>query len=271
MKAEESLKTQLQPIPRLNSYVAHMTNEPAARCSADAAEHTAHGCLHPIGSLRADGATVKRTRPLVAFGAAITMVATGCLTTPGGRKLPVRPKSTTSTTSTSSTTQAGSSASPGPTVASFALTSPTMTSGGAMPTEYTCDGASNSPALQWTGTPTGTKGFALAMHHVAGPSDVHWYWTMYDMAATVNHLDAGSTPPATVGTNSVNHQLAYAPPCSKGPGAKQYTITIYALDTSPRLTNASLVTREVLLSAINGHVLAESHLDVTYTRTATAP
>jgi phosphatidylethanolamine-binding protein (PEBP) family uncharacterized protein len=104
------------------------------------------------------------------------------------------------------------------------------------------------------------------MHHVPGSDDTHWYWVLYDMPATVDHIDAGVNPTAKVGTNSVNNQLAYAPPCSKGPGAKIYTLTVYALSAQPKLSNPSAVSRDVLLSSLTGLILAEAHLDVTYTR-----
>ena len=67
------------------------------------------------------------------------------------------------------------------------------------------------------------------MHHVPGPGDTHWYWVVYDIPPTTLSVEPGATDIGTFGTNSVNDQQEYAPPCSRGPGEKLYTITVYAL------------------------------------------
>jgi phosphatidylethanolamine-binding protein (PEBP) family uncharacterized protein len=56
----------------------------------------------------------------------------------------------------------------------FILSSPEVVEGGALPAEYTCDGASATLPLVWSGAPAGTRSFAVIMHHVAGPGDTHW-------------------------------------------------------------------------------------------------
>jgi len=141
-----------------------------------------------------------------------------------------------------------------------------MVAGGAMPVAFTCDGQSQSPSLSWTRGPTGTVGYAIAMHHIPGPGDTHWYWVVYNIPSTTTKVAAGGPAPGTVGTNSVNNQLAYAPPCSKGPGIKVYTLTVYALSASPNFPSGTSVSRDVLLAAISNITLASSSLDVTYDR-----
>jgi len=153
--------------------------------------------------------------------------------------------------------------------AAFTLTSPVMTQGGTLPVEFTCDGAAETPPLAWSGAPAGTLGYAVVMHTQPQDGDAHWYWVLFDMAPTVDHLDLNATPPAKVGTNSVNGRIGYTPPCSKGPGAKVYTFTVYALSGRPDLPDPSAVSRPVLLAALDGLILAEARLDVTYTRPGT--
>ena len=138
---------------------------------------------------------------------------------------------------------------------------------GTMPITFTCDGQSQSPSLAWTKGPAGTVGYAIAMHHVPGPGDTHWYWVVYDIPSTTLSVRAGQASIGTLGTNSVNANLAYAPPCSKGPGVKVYTISVYALSASPTFANGAQVSRDVLLSAISDITLASSSIDVTYERT----
>lgn len=151
--------------------------------------------------------------------------------------------------------------------ASFTLSSPDAVQGGTLPAEYTCDGASATLALSWSGAPIGTQSYAVIMHHIASPEDIHWYWVLYDIPQEVTTLSKNSAGIGTLGTNSVNGKTAYAPPCSKGPGPKVYTFTVYALSRQPELSvPASKVNRDVLLDAIRDITLANAELNVTYTR-----
>jgi phosphatidylethanolamine-binding protein (PEBP) family uncharacterized protein len=145
------------------------------------------------------------------------------------------------------------------------LSSSVVANGGALPATYTCDGASQSPPLAWSNAPAGTQSYALSMHHIA-PDATHYYWTVYNIPASVNAIPANNTSIGTYGANSVNPNLAYAPPCSQGPGLKTYIITLYALSAAPIIAAGTLVTRDVLLAAIADRTLGSSALTVTYTR-----
>ncbi len=105
------------------------------------------------------------------------------------------------------------------------------------------------------------------MHHEAGPTDIHWYWVVYDIPASVTSLPKNMHGIGTLGTNSVNNRNAYTPPGSKGPGPKTYIYTVYALSGDPQLSvPPSQVNRQVLLDAIQDITLASAELRVTYTR-----
>jgi phosphatidylethanolamine-binding protein (PEBP) family uncharacterized protein len=72
----------------------------------------------------------------------------------------------------------------------------------------------------------------------------------------------------TLGNNSVNRRLGYAPPHSKGPGAKTYVLTVYALSAPIQLSvPPAEVNREVLLTAMKDLILDSAELKVTYDRT----
>ncbi|NJD60990.1 MAG: hypothetical protein C3F13_16085 [Anaerolineales bacterium] len=149
----------------------------------------------------------------------------------------------------------------------FTLISPEVVEGGTLPVEYTCDGASTTLALTWSGASAKTQSYAIIMHHVASPEDIHWYWVLYNIPADVTRLTKNSFGVGTLGTNSVNDRNEYAPPCSKGLGSKVYTYTVYALSAQPQLSvPASQVNRAVLLEAIRDITLASAELHVTYTR-----
>lgn len=150
---------------------------------------------------------------------------------------------------------------------SFRLTSPAVSADSLLPVNYSCDGESASPPLLWSGAPANTRYFAIIMHHVASPTDIHWYWVLYNIPATVNSLPKNVTGIGTFGTNSVNDRCQYAPPCSQGPGRKDYIITIYALAEfiTPSVA-ASEVNREALLHAMEGKIISHTSITVWYSR-----
>jgi phosphatidylethanolamine-binding protein (PEBP) family uncharacterized protein len=133
--------------------------------------------------------------------------------------------------------------------------SPVMADSGTLPVRFTCDGAAVTPPLAWTGSPAGTAGYAVVMHTLPPDGGAHWYWVLYDIAPTVDHLEEAASPPATIGTNSVNGRTEYTPPCSKGPGPKVYTFTVYALSGQPDLPDPTKVSRPALLAALDGLVV----------------
>ncbi len=169
--------------------------------------------------------------------------------------------------SATSTPQPTQTPAASPTPSAFVLTSPQVGADGALPVEYTCDGASSTLALAWSNPPAGTQSFALIMHHEASPTDIHWYWVVYDIPAQVTSLPKNMSGIGLLGTNSVNRRQAYTPPCSKGPGPKTYIYTLYALSSQPQLTvPAASVNRAVLLEAIRDITLASAELRVVYSR-----
>ncbi len=160
---------------------------------------------------------------------------------------------------------------PQPSRGSFVLSSPAVQADGVLPKEFTGDGDSISPPLAWTGAPAGTKSFALIMHHIDPKGMIKWYWTLYNIPAEVKGLPKNVKGIGTAGNNSVNRDPGYAPPHSKGPGAKTYILTLYALSAPPQLTAApEQVSREVLLAAIKDKTLASAELSVNYTRSGLA-
>jgi formylglycine-generating enzyme required for sulfatase activity/phosphatidylethanolamine-binding protein (PEBP) family uncharacterized protein len=150
---------------------------------------------------------------------------------------------------------------------SFVLRSPEVTDGGTLPGDYTGDGTSSTLPLEWSNAPAGTRSFALIMHHAPPDGGFKWYWVLYNIPAETHSLPKNVKGVGTLGNNSVNRRLEYAPPHSKGPGPKTYTYTVYALSVSPQITvPPAEVNRETLLAAMKGTILASAELSVVYTR-----
>jgi phosphatidylethanolamine-binding protein (PEBP) family uncharacterized protein len=149
----------------------------------------------------------------------------------------------------------------------FTLRSPEVIEGGMLPKDYTCDGSRATLPLEWSGESASTQSFALVMYTLPNPKESHWYWVLYNIPSSVHSLIKNVTGVGTLGNNSVNGRTEYAPPCSKGPGAKQYTYTIYALSALPQFSVPAVkVSRDVLLSAIKDITLASAELNVYYSR-----
>ena len=135
--------------------------------------------------------------------------------------------------------------------------------------EFTGDGSSSTLPLEWAGAPPETRSFAVSMHHIDRQGLTKWYWTLYNIPASVHSLPKNATGIGVAGNNSVNHRLGYAPPHSKGPGAKTYFITVYALSAPVQVSLPHAeVNRKVLLTAMKDLVLDSAELKFTYDRTA---
>jgi phosphatidylethanolamine-binding protein (PEBP) family uncharacterized protein len=165
-------------------------------------------------------------------------------------------------------TDAGAIA-PVPAKAGLVLRSPAVADGGQLPVEFTGDGASATLPLEWSGAPTGTKNYAVVMHHIDPKGLTKWYWVLYNIPAQTESLAKNVQGIGTLGNNSVNGQTAYAPPHSKGPGPKTYIYTLYALSAPVSLTvPSSQVSREVLLAEMKDTILSTAEMKVVYTRSA---
>jgi phosphatidylethanolamine-binding protein (PEBP) family uncharacterized protein len=149
---------------------------------------------------------------------------------------------------------------------SFALRSPEVVSGGALPVDYTGDGSGSTPPLEWSGAPAGTKSFALIMHHLDREGITKTYWILYNIPANITALPKNVKGVGALGA-SFKGIVGYEPPHSQGPGAKTYVLTLYALSAAPEVDVApARVNYEVMLAAMKGKILASADLSVVYTR-----
>jgi Raf kinase inhibitor-like YbhB/YbcL family protein len=141
-------------------------------------------------------------------------------------------------------------------------------SGEMIASKYTCDGADFSPPLQWAGSPAGTKSFALICDDPDAPMGTWVHWVIYDIPPTATMLAEGITREKDLpggGTQGVNdfRKIGYGGPCPPG-GTHRYFFKLYALDTMHGLKPG--ITKDQLLKAMKGHILAEAQLMGTYRR-----
>ncbi len=149
----------------------------------------------------------------------------------------------------------------------FKLSSPEIGADSLLPVDYTCDGVSATLPVRWTGTPSGTVSFVLIMYHEASPADIHCYWVLYNIPADVDSLPRNVSGIGTLGTNSINDKTQYSPPCSQGPGIRNYIFTLYALSQKPVLAvSQDKVDREIMLNAVKDITIDSTKMTVYYTR-----
>jgi phosphatidylethanolamine-binding protein (PEBP) family uncharacterized protein len=149
----------------------------------------------------------------------------------------------------------------------FKLSSSEIGADSLLPVDYTCDGISATLPVKWTCTPSGTVSFVLIMHHEASPEDIHCYWILYNISSDVDSLPRNVSDIGTLGTNSINDKTQYSPPCSQGPGIRNYIFTLYALSQKPVITVSSeKVNRSTILDAIKDITISSAKMTVSYTR-----
>lgn len=142
-------------------------------------------------------------------------------------------------------------------------------SGEMIPVKYTCDGADFSPSLEWTAGPAGTKSFALICDDPDAPMGTWVHWVIYDIPAAATMLAEGITREKDLpggGTQGINdfRRTGYGGPCPPGGRTHRYFFKLYALDAALGLKPG--ITKDQLLKAMKGHVLAEAQLMGTYKR-----
>lgn len=151
----------------------------------------------------------------------------------------------------------------------FILESTAFQPGGVIPKPYTCDGQNQSPPLDWSEPPAGTKGFALVLHDPDAPGGDWVHWVLYDLPPGARRLDAGVAKGKQLangvrqGVNS-SGDPGYAGPCPPPGPAHHYVFELTALDAQPALDAGA--TRDALTRATAGHVLATASLTGTYGR-----
>lgn len=153
------------------------------------------------------------------------------------------------------------------------LSSPAFKHNGRIPKANTCDGADDSPALTWSGAPRGTKTLALIMEDPDAPAGTWVHWVIYDVPADEGELAAGMPKVETLANGASQGQcwgvdsferVGYYGPCPPPGNPHRYSFKLYALDAKLGLPPAK--TKEELLDAMVGHVLAQGELVGLYGR-----
>ncbi|GMR11691.1 MAG: hypothetical protein BMS9Abin28_2529 [Anaerolineae bacterium] len=147
----------------------------------------------------------------------------------------------------------------------FQLTSSAFAPEDSIPATYSCDGANISPPLSWTDPPSGTKSFALIFDDPDAPGGAWVHWVLFDLPTEARSLPEAVGPDPRLGVHGSNswNSIGYGGPCPPG-GEHRYFFKLYALDSVLELEVGA--TKEQVLEAMEGHILAETELMGTYSR-----
>jgi hypothetical protein len=152
----------------------------------------------------------------------------------------------------------------------LSITSSAFEDGGAMAAKYTCEGPNISPPLTWSGVPDGARSLALIVDDPdapdpAAPKMTYVHWVLYNLPVDWGGLKEGTTfgdlPPGTLeGTNDWQ-RTGYGGPCPPI-GRHRYFHKLFALNVV--LDDLKEPTKDVLLAAMEGHVIAQAQIVGTY-------
>ena len=142
------------------------------------------------------------------------------------------------------------------------LISSAFNHGNSIPSKYTCDGEDISPPLSIEDVPENTKTFALIMDDPDAPMGIWDHWILFNIPSSIQQINEVEKPQGFEGKNSWG-RTGYGGPCPPS-GEHRYFFKMYALDTELNLGEG--LTKEDLITAMNGHIIGKAVLMGTYTR-----
>ncbi|MBP2046567.1 YbhB/YbcL family Raf kinase inhibitor-like protein [Methanobacterium aggregans] len=148
------------------------------------------------------------------------------------------------------------------------ITSTAFSEGEPIPNRYTCTDVNVSPRLQWENLPGGAMSIAVICEDPDAPSGTWSHWVLFNLPADCTELPEWIMEReelengARQGLNDFG-TVGYRGPCPHG-GTHRYYFKIYALDTLIDLP--SLIKRQELLDAMEGHILDDGQLMGVYSR-----
>ena len=158
-------------------------------------------------------------------------------------------------------------ADPPPAPPPMSLTSSSFADGGIIPDKYSWASsvAPVSPALAWQNAPAGTASFALIVHdpNVSRnkTSEDYLHWMVFNIPATVHDFaeavpNSAQLPDGAIQGKATNGKPGYLGLGARGNVYHHYVFELFALDT--KLDLGPDATREELLKAMDGHILAKA-------------
>lgn len=149
------------------------------------------------------------------------------------------------------------------------LSSTAFKDGDNIPAKYTCEGQDISPPLAWGEPPQNTRSFALIVDDPDATGGLFSHWVLFNLKANVRELGEGVPATERLKNGAIEGKsdfdmIGYGGPCPPPGRVHRYRFTLYALDRPLDLPRGA--SKQQLLDAMKGHILAQSHLTGTYQR-----
>ena len=148
----------------------------------------------------------------------------------------------------------------------LAVASPELQGGGAIPRQFTCDGAGTRPSLSWAGVPAKAAEVAVLVGDPDAPGGTFVHWIVWGLPATQRGTVGSGAPPggAVEGANS-GRRVGWTPPCPpRGDKPHHYVFGVYAL--SRRLTFKEGDDPAKVVPAVRAAAIASGSLTASYSR-----
>jgi Raf kinase inhibitor-like YbhB/YbcL family protein len=150
------------------------------------------------------------------------------------------------------------------------LFSSSFKEGDFIPKKYSCEGSDISPQLHWSNMPKGVKSFSIIVEDPDAPGGNFVHWIIFSIPGNFNELHEDVAHSENIpgeiipGTNGFG-QIGYGGPCPPTGKPHRYIFKIYALDTVLHHLETG-ATKQQLLNAMKGHIIAEGQLTGKYQR-----
>ncbi|CAJ35626.1 conserved hypothetical protein [Methanocella arvoryzae MRE50] len=148
------------------------------------------------------------------------------------------------------------------------ITSPAFKDGERIPVKYTADGDDMSPPLNWSRVENASE-YVLICDDPDAPGGTFTHWIMYNIPSGFTSLPAGVRQEEELDYGAIQSKNSMGNPGYNGPSPPpgkphRYIFKLYALDA--RLNLPAGITKDQLLTAMKGHVIAEGSLTGIYGR-----
>jgi Raf kinase inhibitor-like YbhB/YbcL family protein len=142
--------------------------------------------------------------------------------------------------------------------------------GGLIPSKFSCEDENVSPQLHWNEVSKDIKSYAIILDDPDAPGGNFVHWVIFNIPGTMKELHENVTPSRNIpdevmlGTNSFG-RIGYGGPCPPPGKAHHYYFRIYGLDTILHHVESGS-TKQQLVSAMEGHILATGEIMGTFKR-----
>lgn len=143
------------------------------------------------------------------------------------------------------------------------ITSSAFAEGGRIPDSFTCDGSNQNPPLAFEEVPEQAVSLVLTVDDPDAPQGVFDHWVVFNIPPKTAGVMEGEPLVGTYGMNGAG-KPGYIGPCPPQGVDHRYFFKLYAIDMDLALPRGT--TKDKVLKAIAGHVLAEASLTGLYAR-----